>query len=341
MFVFDCPDDEGVRTVGVVCNPVLTLPEGKDRRLEDDDEGCLSFPGSFEPCPRPDWARVDGQGLDGTPVSFEGDGLLARCLQHETDHTLGTVFGDRLSSKSRKKLTKKHDAAAEDYPLSWPADDRRLTAMHELRITRENARFQQWEALLTNRSKRHRNREFLVQGVRPITRAVEEGWTVRALLRADGAASTWSDGLWSTDRRRTGAALPRAARPAQWSRGGGRAGRGRRDARRRRRAPRGLATAARSRRGLRPPHEPRQHRHPGPLGGRVRRLRPGGHRPRRRPLRPAGGARQHRVAVRPDGAACARPAPGRRARPRPRLPHRRHRRGGRSSSRTPTWRVGW
>jgi peptide deformylase len=121
MFVFDCPDDEGVRTVGVVCNPVLTLPEGKDRRLEDDDEGCLSFPGSFEPCPRPDWARVDGQGLDGGPVSFEGDGLLARCLQHETDHTLGTVFGDRLSAKSRKRLTKKHDAAAEDFPSTWPA----------------------------------------------------------------------------------------------------------------------------------------------------------------------------------------------------------------------------
>ena len=39
--------------------------------------------------------------------------------------------------------------------------------MTDLRITRENARFQQWEALLTNRSKRHRNREFLVQGVRP------------------------------------------------------------------------------------------------------------------------------------------------------------------------------
>ena len=75
--------------------------------------------------------------------------------------------------------------------------------MTELRITRENARFQQWEALLTNRSKRHRNRELLVQGVRPITRAVEEGWTVRALLRADGAASAWSDGLWaSTDAER-------------------------------------------------------------------------------------------------------------------------------------------
>ncbi len=70
--------------------------------------------------------------------------------------------------------------------------------MSDLRITRENARFQQWEALLTNRTKRHRNREFLVQGVRPITRAVEEGWTVRALLRADGSGSAWSDDLWAT-----------------------------------------------------------------------------------------------------------------------------------------------
>jgi TrmH family RNA methyltransferase len=68
----------------------------------------------------------------------------------------------------------------------------------ELRITRENARFQQWEALLTNRSKRHRNREFLVQGVRPITRALEEGWTVRALLRADGSSSSWADELWAS-----------------------------------------------------------------------------------------------------------------------------------------------
>lgn len=75
--------------------------------------------------------------------------------------------------------------------------------MGDLRITRENARFQQWEALLTNRSKRHRNRELLVQGVRPITRAVEEGWTVRALLRADGAGSAWADELWSaTDAER-------------------------------------------------------------------------------------------------------------------------------------------
>lgn len=123
MFVFDCPDDDGEHTVGVVCNPVLTLPEGRERRLDAGEEGCLSFPGSFVECPRPDWAAVDGLGLDGEPVHFEGSGLLARCLQHETDHTLGTVFGDRLSTKARKRLQKQHDKAADDYPADWPAQD--------------------------------------------------------------------------------------------------------------------------------------------------------------------------------------------------------------------------
>jgi peptide deformylase len=119
--VFDCPDASGQRTVGVVCNPVLTLPEGRDRQLDEDDEGCLSFPGAFVECPRPDFASVTGTGLDGEPVTFAGDGLLARCLQHETDHTVGTVFGDRLPTKLRKKLQKAHDKAAPDYPAQWPA----------------------------------------------------------------------------------------------------------------------------------------------------------------------------------------------------------------------------
>jgi peptide deformylase len=120
MFVFDCPDESGRHTVWIVCNPTLTLPEGRDRRLDDDDEGCLSFPGAFVECARPDWAEVDGFGLDGEPVHFEGDGLLARCLQHETDHTVGTVFGDRLATKALKKLQKAHDRTASDYPPEWP-----------------------------------------------------------------------------------------------------------------------------------------------------------------------------------------------------------------------------
>ena len=59
VFVFDCPDESGDRTVGVVCNPVVTLPEGKDRKLEEAEEGCLSFPGAFIDCARPDFAQVD------------------------------------------------------------------------------------------------------------------------------------------------------------------------------------------------------------------------------------------------------------------------------------------
>lgn len=121
MFVFDCPDADDHRVLGVVCNPTVILPEGADRQLDDSAEGCLSFPGAFVDCARPDHAVVEGVGLDGRPVRFEGDGLLAKCLQHETDHTLGTVFGDRISAKAMKKLRKQHDAATDDFPPDWPS----------------------------------------------------------------------------------------------------------------------------------------------------------------------------------------------------------------------------
>jgi peptide deformylase len=123
VFVFDCPDDSGMHHTGVVCNPRLLLPEGRDRRLDDGDEGCLSFPGAFVGCARPDFARVEGQGLDGGPVAFDGSGLLARCLQHEADHCFGTVFGDRLNTRARKKLAKQHDENAEHFPEDWPVGE--------------------------------------------------------------------------------------------------------------------------------------------------------------------------------------------------------------------------
>ena len=120
IFVFDCPDDEGVHHRGVVCNPRLFLPEGRDRALDDADEGCLSLPGAFVSCARPDFARVEGEDLQGRPVSYSGRGLLARCLQHETDHCHGTVFGDRLNKRTRKKLFKQAEEFADHYPPDWP-----------------------------------------------------------------------------------------------------------------------------------------------------------------------------------------------------------------------------
>ena len=68
-----------------------------------------------------------------------------------------------------------------------------------LTITSRNARFQQWESLLTNRNKRHRAGEFLVQGVRPITLAVGEGWPIHALIHlADHALSRWALDILNT-----------------------------------------------------------------------------------------------------------------------------------------------
>jgi 23S rRNA (uridine2479-2'-O)-methyltransferase len=61
------------------------------------------------------------------------------------------------------------------------------------RVTTRNARFQQWAALLSNRSKRQRSGEFLVQGVRPISLAVQHRWPIRTLLYPAGVQlSGWS-----------------------------------------------------------------------------------------------------------------------------------------------------
>ena len=62
-----------------------------------------------------------------------------------------------------------------------------------MRITTRNASFQQWQALLTNRSKRQRSGRFLVQGVRPITLAVQHGWVLSHLIYPDRQAlSSWA-----------------------------------------------------------------------------------------------------------------------------------------------------
>jgi peptide deformylase len=131
VFVFDCPDDDGIIHRGVVCNPLVELPEGKDRKLDTADEGCLSLPGAYAELARPDTATCRGQDAYGNPVQIEGSGLLSRCLQHETDHLNGTVFGDRLAGRARKQLYAKHAELAELYPADWPVGARRGPAGEE------------------------------------------------------------------------------------------------------------------------------------------------------------------------------------------------------------------
>ncbi|WP_100448852.1 TrmH family RNA methyltransferase [Glycomyces xiaoerkulensis] len=63
----------------------------------------------------------------------------------------------------------------------------------QLRVTTRNARFQQWEALLTNRKKRNQAGAFMVQGVRAIDQAIEHRWEFQSLLfDADRGLSTWA-----------------------------------------------------------------------------------------------------------------------------------------------------
>ncbi|NUR60011.1 MAG: rRNA methyltransferase [Catenulispora sp.] len=67
------------------------------------------------------------------------------------------------------------------------------------RVGSRNARFQQWQTLITNRTKRQRAGRFLVQGVRPITLAVEQEWPVRELLvDGDRRLSRWAEQLLRT-----------------------------------------------------------------------------------------------------------------------------------------------
>lgn len=106
VFVYDCPDDDGVRHVGVVCNPVLDELPAAERVLDDSNEGCLSVPTAYAELARPDVAVVRGQDPQGRPIAVRGTGYFARCLQHETDHLYGYLYIDRLSKRERKEALK-------------------------------------------------------------------------------------------------------------------------------------------------------------------------------------------------------------------------------------------
>ena len=104
VFIYDLTDDEGVRHVGHVCNPVLDDLAPDQRHLVDATEGCLSVPGPYKTVARPDYAVVRGQDINGNAVVVEGHDYFARCLQHETDHLYGQLYVDRLTKRDRKDV---------------------------------------------------------------------------------------------------------------------------------------------------------------------------------------------------------------------------------------------
>lgn len=102
--------------VGHLINPDLELSEEE----QFGPEGCLSLPGLEYDCLRA--MRVVAKGFDqyGDPVTIEGSDLLARAIQHETDHLNGILFIDKLDRKTRKaalKAIREAEWAGEDPPI--------------------------------------------------------------------------------------------------------------------------------------------------------------------------------------------------------------------------------
>jgi peptide deformylase len=82
------------------------------------DEGCLSFPGIYVPVKRGLRARVRAQDEGGHAFELEGSELLARALQHETDHLNGRLLIDQVGPVKReiikRKLRKDLEAERQD-----------------------------------------------------------------------------------------------------------------------------------------------------------------------------------------------------------------------------------
>ncbi len=88
--------------LGHLINPVLSLSD----ETQDGAEGCLSLPELTFECLRALSVVADGFDMYGEPLRIEGSDLLARAIQHETDHLDGILFIDKLDTQARKAAMK-------------------------------------------------------------------------------------------------------------------------------------------------------------------------------------------------------------------------------------------
>ncbi|MFC5382404.1 peptide deformylase [Aquipuribacter nitratireducens] len=101
--------------LGHLVNPDLDLSE----ECQDGEEGCLSFPGIYADTRRAMNVVARGWNMHGDPVSIEGSMLLARAIQHETDHLDGILFIDRLDREQKKlamRMIREAEWAGEQAP---------------------------------------------------------------------------------------------------------------------------------------------------------------------------------------------------------------------------------
>jgi peptide deformylase len=90
----------GRRQPLVIINPVIKEKSGS----VEEEEGCLSIPGFGGKVKRAIKVHVQALNEHGLPIEIEGEGLLARCLQHEIDHLNGKLYMDRLPLIARLRM---------------------------------------------------------------------------------------------------------------------------------------------------------------------------------------------------------------------------------------------
>jgi len=101
LFILNPDNEESGRDGELVfINPVITQRKG----MVEQEEGCLSFPEIYAPVRRPEKVTVTAYNLAGQEVTYHLDGLLARAVQHESDHLDGVVFIDHLTPANRLKV---------------------------------------------------------------------------------------------------------------------------------------------------------------------------------------------------------------------------------------------
>ena len=107
-------DDKQEKGFTALINPEIVKYEGA---LESDYEGCLSVRDVYGKVPRYTKIRVKATNIDGEEIRFKAEGFLARVIQHEIDHTVGTVFIDHIKDQPKSFYTL--DEKGELQPLDY------------------------------------------------------------------------------------------------------------------------------------------------------------------------------------------------------------------------------
>ena len=102
VIVIDLSDDQ--TDLRVLINPEIIWASDEVQTYE---EGCLSVPGVYDEVKRASAIKVVALDQEGQKQTFEADGLLAVCIQHEIDRLNGKVFVERLSTLKQSRIRTK------------------------------------------------------------------------------------------------------------------------------------------------------------------------------------------------------------------------------------------